>query len=328
MPELLDLGAAWTPEPESGIRSVLPAPGTVVTVGTFDGVHRGHWAVLQELADEGRRRGLPTVLVTFDPHPLRIVRPASAPLLLSTPAEKVDALQHAPVDYVALLRFTPVLAGYSPRRFVEEILLARLRMRHFVIGYDHGFGRGRTGDVETLRAIGAELGFGVDVVEPVHEQGEALSSSVIRRLLAGGDVAAAARALGRPYAMSGTVVRGEGVGRRLGFPTANLQLDHDDKLLPLEGIYAVRAELHGRRLDGVLHLGPRPTFPGLAPSIELHLFDFAGDLYGERVRVEFAARIRDVNRFESTEALIAAMAEDCVAARALLEERTNLNGRS
>lgn len=322
MPELLDLGAGWTAEPERTIRPALPHAGTVVTVGTFDGVHRGHWAVLHELAAEGQRRGLPTVLVTFDPHPLRIVRPADAPLLLSTPAEKVDALQHSPVDYVALLRFTPVLAGYSPRRFVEEILIARLAMRHFVIGYDHGFGRGRSGDVDTLRAIGAELGFEVDVVEPVQEQGAPLSSSVIRRLLAAGDVAAAASALGRPYAMTGTVVRGEGVGRRLGFPTANLQLDHEDKLLPREGIYAVRAELHGRRLDGVLHLGPRPTFPGLAPSIELHLFDFQGDLYGERVHVEFAGRIRDVNRFASTEALVAAMVEDCVAARAVLGERT------
>lgn len=318
MPELLDLGAGWTADPETAITPVLPESGTVVTVGTFDGVHRGHWAVLRELAAEGERRGLPTVLVTFDPHPLRIVRPADAPRLLSTPAEKVEALRHAPIDYVALLRFTPTLAGYSPRRFVEEILLARLAMKHFVIGYDHGFGRGRSGDVETLRAIGGELGFGVDVVEPVQAPGGPLSSSVIRRLLVDGDVRAAAGALGRPYSLTGTVVRGEGTWRRLGFPTANLQLDHEDKLLPQEGIYAVRAELHGRRQDGVLHLGPRPTFPGLAPTIELHLFDFEGDLYGERIHVEFVARIRDVARFESVDALIDAMARDCQAARTLL----------
>lgn len=316
MAELLDLGSHWAEAAEP--QRAVPVDGTVVTVGTFDGVHRGHWAVLQELAAEGRRRGLPTVLVTFDPHPLRIVRPADAPRLLSTPAEKVAVLQHAPIDYIALLHFTPELAAYPPRQFVEEILLRRLAMKHFVIGHDHGFGRGRSGDVETLRRIGAELGFGVDVVAPVHGDGDPISSSLIRRALAGGDVAFAAAALGRYYAISGTVVRGEGTGRALGFPTANLQLDHADKLVPYEGIYAVRAAVGERLWDGVLHLGPRPTFPGLAPSIELHLFDFDGNLYGTRIRVDFVARLRDVARFGSPEALVGAMEEDCARARRAL----------
>lgn len=316
MAELLDLGGQWGQAGEP--RRAVPVEGTVVTVGTFDGVHRGHWAVLHELAAEGRRRALPTVLVTFDPHPLRIVRPADAPRLLSTPAEKVAVLQHAPIDYIALLRFTPELAAYPPRRFVEEILLGRLAMKHFVIGHDHGFGRGRSGDVDTLRQIGAELGFGVDVVAPVQSDGGPISSSVIRRALTAGDVAFAADALGRPYAISGTVVRGEGNGRALGFPTANLQLDHADKLVPHEGIYAVRAALRDQLLDGVLHLGPRPTFPGLPPSIELHLFDFDGNLYGARLRVDFVARLRDVARFASQQALVSAMEEDCERARQAL----------
>jgi riboflavin kinase/FMN adenylyltransferase len=296
----------------------IPAPGVVATVGTFDGVHRGHWAVLEELAAEGRRRGMPTLLVTFDPHPLRIVRPEFAPRLLSTPAEKVEILAQAPLDYVALLRFTAALAAFTPRQFVEEILLARLGMRHLVIGYDHGFGRGRSGDVDTLREIGSELHFGVDVVGPVESDSGAISSSRVRAALEAGEVRSAAESLGRPYSLSGTVVRGAGAGRRLGFPTANLQVDHADKLIPHEGIYAVRAALRERYADGVLHLGPRPTFPGLAPSIELHLFDFSGDLYGARVRVDFVDRIRDVARFDSARALIRAMERDCEAARLVL----------
>jgi len=296
----------------------LPGDGCVLTVGTFDGVHRGHAAVLAELVAEGHRRHLPTVLVTFDPHPLHIVRPEAAPRLLTTPAEKIEILAQTELDYLALFQFTPALAAYSPRQFVQEILLDKMRMRHFVIGYDHGFGQGRSGDVETLRTIGRELGFGVDVVPPVAGPDAPISSSRIRRALEQGDVAAAALSLGRPYSLAGTVVRGEGAGRRLGFPTANLQLDSPDKLLPHEGIYAVRAALRDRYGDGVLHLGPRPTFPGLGPSIELHLFDFHGDLYGSRLRIDLVARLRDVARFDSTRSLIQALERDCVAARAAL----------
>jgi riboflavin kinase / FMN adenylyltransferase len=288
-------------------------------VGTFDGVHRGHKRVLDELCEVAGHTGTRAVVVTFDPHPLRIVRPAAAPQLLTTPSEKIEILAQTEVGVVAFLHFTPELAAYPPRRFVQEFLLGRFHMRHLVIGYDHGFGSGRTGDVETLRAIGGELGFAVAVVPPVSaDGGPAISSSRIRRALHTGDVAAAARGLGRPYSLTGTVVRGEGRGRRLGFATANIYVDHPDKLIPHEGIYAVRAALRDRFADGVLHLGLRPTFAGLPPSIELHLFDFAGDLYGTRVRVEFHARIRDVARFDSADALVRAMEADCAQARLLL----------
>ncbi len=296
------------------------AEGTVVTVGTFDGVHRGHWAVLGELVRVAGERELSSTLVTFDPHPLRIVRPEHAPKLLTTPAEKVEILAQSAVDYVALVQFTRELSGYSPREFVDRVLLQGLGMRHLVIGYDHGFGRGRSGDVDTLREIGQEVGFDVDVVAPVDVDGSPVSSSRIRTALSAGDVSAAEQALGRPYSLEGTVVRGEGAGKKLGFPTANLALRHEDKLVPHEGIYAVRAALRDRYVDGVLHLGPRPTFPGLPPSIELHLFDFEGDLYGRRVRVDFHARIRDIAKFANVKQLITAMEADCEAARGLLAE--------
>jgi riboflavin kinase/FMN adenylyltransferase len=292
-----------------------PAKGAVVTVGTFDGVHRGHIEVLKRLDAAAAERDALSVLVTFDPHPLRIVRPEAAPPLLTTPAEKIEILAQTPLDRVVFLHFTPILAAYEPREFVEHILIARLDMRHLVIGYDHGFGRGRSGDVDTLRKIAASVGFGMEVVEAVESDGEHISSSRIRRLLQQGDVRAAALALGRHYSLTGTVVRGEGQGRKLGFPTANLGLDHAEKLVPHEGIYAVRAALRDRFVDGVLHLGPRPTFAGLPPSIELHLFDFDGDIYGERVAIRFIDRIRDIARFESVEALVHAMEADCQRAR-------------
>jgi riboflavin kinase / FMN adenylyltransferase len=294
--------------------------GAVATVGTFDGVHLGHRRVLEALCAAARSHDALSLLVTFDPHPLRIVRPASAPPLLTTPQEKIEILAQSDLRHVAFLRFTPALAAFSPRRFVEQILLRRFAMQHLVIGYDHGFGRGRSGDVETLRSIGRELGFGVDVVPPVLADGEPISSSRIRRALQAGDVGTAAHGLGRPYSLTGTVVRGAGHGRKLGFPTANLTVGSTEKLIPHEGIYAVRAAMRDRFADGVLHLGPRPTFAGLPPSVELHLFDVDDDLYGDRIRVDFVARIRDIARFESIDALIHAMEGDCEAARELLRE--------
>jgi riboflavin kinase / FMN adenylyltransferase len=267
-------------------------------------------------------RAATSLLVTFDPHPLRILRPAAAPQLLTTPAEKIEILAQTAVDRVAFLRFTPELARLSPRAFVADILVTRFGMGHLVIGYDHGFGRDRSGGVTTLRAIAADMGFGIDVVPPVQTNGdEPISSSRVRRMLQAGDVAFAARALGRPYSLVGTVVRGSGHGHRLGFPTANLDIGNPDKLLPHEGIYAVRAALGDSFADGVLHLGPRPTFAGLPPSIELHLFDFERDIYGRRIRVEFHQRIRDIARFDSADALVRAMAADCAEARRLLSSR-------
>jgi riboflavin kinase / FMN adenylyltransferase len=294
------------------------AAGTVVTVGTFDGVHLGHRQVLAALCAAAHERDAASLLVTFDPHPLRIVGPDTAPPLLTTPQEKIEVLAQSPLQRVAFLRFTPAVAALSPVQFVDDVLLARFRMCHLVIGYDHGFGRGRSGDVDTLRDIGARRGFEVQVVPPVVADGEAVSSSRIRRALAAGDVAAAAAALGRPYSLAGTVVRGAGQGRRLGFPTANIEVASSDKLIPHEGIYAVRANLRDRTVDGVLHLGPRPTFAGLPPSIELHLFDFDENLYGHRVRIEFVARIRDIAHFDSVPALVRAMEADCQRARDLL----------
>ncbi|HEX6940148.1 MAG TPA: bifunctional riboflavin kinase/FAD synthetase [Longimicrobiales bacterium] len=293
-------------------------PDSVITVGTFDGVHRGHVAVIDEVCDCARRLGVRSIVITFEPHPLRVVRPHEAPRLLTTPEERRELLAATGVDHVATLPFTRELATYSPERFVDEILIRRFGMIHLVMGYDHGLGRGRSGDVDTLRRIGGSRGFGVDVVPALTLDGEPISSTRIRKALERGDVVFAARALGRPYALRGRVIRGAGRGRELGFPTANLEPLGEHKLLPLEGIYAVRAHGAGARArDGVLHLGPRPTFEGEPPSIELHLFDFDGDLYGATLEVAFCGWIREIRGFAGIEPLVAAMREDCARARAL-----------
>jgi riboflavin kinase / FMN adenylyltransferase len=301
-------------------------PGTVVTVGTFDGVHRGHWEVLAAVRERADAEGLPAVLVTFHPHPLRVVRPDHAPRLLTTPVEKKEILAESGLDYAVFLPFNDALRGYPPERFVREILMNRLAMRQLVIGYDHGFGRGRSGDVDTLKEIGADLGFGVHVVGALRTDGDAISSSRIRKALLEGRVADAAEALGRAYSLRGPVVRGDGRGSSLGFPTANIQVTDDDKLLPLEGVYAVTATTRRGGFRGVLHLGPRPMFPGSPPSIELHLFEFSGDLYGEEVRVEFCARLREIHRFATIDALVSAIRDDCAQAARMFDDGTTACG--
>ncbi len=290
------------------------AEGAAITVGTFDGVHRGHWAVLQRLCAVAREDGLHSVLVTFDPHPLKIVRPESAPRLLTTPNEKKEILALSGLDYAVFLSFTRSLSRYLPEEFVRDVLLARFALQRLVVGYDHGFGRDRSGDADTIRAIGERYGFAVEVVEPALMNREAISSSRIRSALQKGDVQRAAQGLGRPYSVTGVVVHGEERGRRLGFPTANVTIGHGDKLLPRDGIYAVRAASRTYQGPGLLHLGPRPTFRGSPPSIELHLLEFEGDLYGDLVQVEFLRRLRDVQPFASASELVEQMRRDRQAA--------------
>ena len=292
--------------------------GTVVTVGTFDGVHRGHRAVLDEIRARAEASESRAVLLTFHPHPLTIVRPDIAPRLLTTPVEKKEILAESGLDWAVFLRFTPELSRFTPEEFVDRVLVERLRVSELVIGYDHGFGKGRSGDADTLRRIGGKRGFAVDVVEPVEVGEEPISSTRIRRSVSDGDMQAAGRGLGRPYAFRGVVVRGEGRGAQLGFPTANLQVGYGSKLLPPAGIYAVRGVLRSGTFDGALHLGPRPTFRGSPPSIELYLMDFDDDIYGEEVRVDLIRRLRPVQPFAGVDALIRQMEKDVGEARKVL----------
>jgi riboflavin kinase/FMN adenylyltransferase len=292
---------------------IAPLPlgqGAVVTVGSFDGVHRGHRAVLDEIARRASATGRRSLLVTFEPHPMEVVNPAAAPPRLTTPEERQEILAQSPLDYVAVLRFDEALRALSPEAFVRQVLLGRFAMRELVIGPDHGFGRGRSGDVATLRALGAALGFPVDVVPPVEDGGVGIvSSSRIREAVAAGDLGGAARMLGRPYSLSGPVVSGAGRGRTVGMPTANLAVP-PRKVLPPDGVYAVQVEWPGGRSAGMMNQGPRPTVADPERSIEIHLFEFTGDLYGARVRVEWVAWLRAGRRFESLEALRSQLEQD------------------
>jgi riboflavin kinase/FMN adenylyltransferase len=296
-------------------RLLLPHPeGTVVTVGTFDGVHLGHMAVLREIAARAQAAGRKSVLVTFEPHPLEVVNPQAAPPLLTTGPERREVLAVTGLDYVVFLRFDRRLADFTPERFVREVLIGRCGMRELVIGHDHGFGRGRSGDVETLRRLGRSDGFAVDVVGLVELGGHAVSSTAIRRAVAGGDLRTAARLLGRPYTLSGRVVRGEGRGRTLGVPTINVGDIPERKLLPPDGVYAARVEWAAGTAGGMLNQGARPTFGESRRGVEVHLFGVDADLYGQWVRVEWVERLRDVRRFGSVEQLQDQLKRDRAAA--------------
>jgi riboflavin kinase / FMN adenylyltransferase len=294
--------------------------GSVVTVGTFDGVHLGHRAVLDEIQRRAKASGRRSVLVTFEPHPLEVVNPAAAPPRLTTAAERLGVLATSGLDRVVALRFDRVMAALSPTEFVDDVLRPTCDLRELVIGHDHGFGRGRQGDVTTLRELGRARGIPVDVVEQVTLAGGVpISSSVIRRAIAGGDLATAARMLGRPYAVDGVVERGAQRGRTIGFPTLNLAVP-PRKLLPPDGVYAVVVETPAGRFGGMLNQGHRPTFSDGRRALEVHLFGFAGDLYHRWVSIQWVAALRDIRRFDDAAHLQAQLEEDQYRARTMLAE--------
>ncbi|HJP61016.1 MAG TPA: bifunctional riboflavin kinase/FAD synthetase [Gemmatimonadaceae bacterium] len=302
MPERIQLD-------DSGLPPHINA--TVVTVGTFDGVHRGHRDVIERLVRRARALDVASVLVTFEPHPMEVVNPMAAPLLLTLHDEKLEVLAETGLDYVAVIPFTAALAAYSAEDFVELVLRRCFRLRELLIGYDHGFGRQRAGNVGVLRTLGERDGFEVDVVEPVSTaEGLSVSSTSIRRAVAGGDLSRAAEALGRPYSVSGKVVPGAQRGRTVGFPTINLGPPRPRKLLPPEGVYAVRVQTPSGPFGGMMNLGPRPTFGDTATSLEVHLFDTSADRYGEYVRIDFVARLRETRKFASAEQLTKQLAHD------------------
>ena len=293
--------------------------GAVVTMGTFDGVHRGHHAVLAEVTRRASANGLTSVLVTFEPHPLAVVNPAAAPKLLTLPEEKQALVAAQGIEQFVLMPFTPAVAQLDAEAFVGRLREA-YAMRELVMGYDHGFGRGRAGDVDLVRRLAQQQGFEMAVVEAVKDNGggQPISSTLIRTALAHGDLDAAARWLGRSYGIRGTVVRGAGRGRTIGIPTINLQPPDARKLLPPDGVYAVRVQVGDRAFGGMMNQGPRPTFGEESRTLEIHLFDFDGDLYGKVVDVEWVRRLRAVQAFPSRDALVAQLERDRQAARATL----------
>jgi riboflavin kinase/FMN adenylyltransferase len=294
---------------------------TVVTVGSFDGVHRGHQVVLSQLAQRAAERGTRSVLVTFDPHPLEVVNPSVAPHLLYVGDEKLEVLAESGVDYVAVVPFTRELASLDAAQFVDQVLVGRFRVAHLLMGHDHAFGRNRSGNPEVLQQLGQTRDFSVEIIAPVTGgSGQSVSSTFIRRAVAGGDLVHAAEGLGRPYAVGGRVSHGEARGRLLGFPTINVPLESERKLLPPQGVYAVRVQSAHGTFGGMMNLGPRPTFGDHSMSLEVHLFDVSADFYGMRVRIDFMSRLRDILKFDGVDALVAQLRRDELDARRVLTQ--------
>jgi riboflavin kinase / FMN adenylyltransferase len=297
-----------------GLESYPPeVEACVVALGTFDGVHLGHRAILGIAVARGHELGLPAVAFTFDPHPIDVLQPDRAPLPITTLDERLDLIGEAGADGTVVLPFTRETAAIEPEVFVKDVLLGTLHAREIVVGYNHTFGRGARGNARLLEELGARLGFRVHVSPAYAVDGVPVSSSEIRRALQAGDVERATRLLGRPYWLAGEVVRGEGRGQTLGFPTANLAVDRTP--LVQNGVYACRALVRARSHEAVVNVGIRPTFGERALSIEAHLLDFSADLYGQRMRIDFLRRLRDETRFPSLDALRAQISADVRAAR-------------
>ncbi len=291
--------------------------GAIVALGNFDGFHLGHQAVVGRAIAHARAEGRPAIVGTFDPHPQRYFRPDSPWFRLTTMDQRQRLFAEAGADAMLVFPFDAALAALSARAFAEERLVGLLGVGGVVTGGDFTFGKGREGDVATLAALGAELGYSAEVVPPVELDGETVSSSRIRAHLREGRPRAAARLLTRPFAIEGVVQPGDRVGRTLGYPTANLSMAN--YLRPAYGIYAVRGRLaDGRRLDGVASLGIRPTFEPPVELLEPFFFDFSGDLYGQGLEVQLIDYLRPEAKFDSLDALKAQMAEDAERARALL----------
>ena len=291
--------------------------GSVACIGAFDGLHLGHRALVRHAAARARELDLPLAALSFEPLPREFFAAAAPPPRLMLPRARVDGLWSLGADVVGLLRFNSDFAAMTPEGFAARVLAGRLRAREVWVGPGFRYGSRRAGDLATLQASGAQLGFGAGEIEPVHLDGERVSSTRIRAALVAGDFAAAARLLGRPYAISGRVVRGRQLGRTLGYPTANLRFG--GKVPALRGIYATR--VHGigdAPRPSVSSFGTRPTVDGVEPLLEAHLFDFAGDLYGRRIEVEFVARLRDEEKYPDLPTLVAQMDRDAAQARDIL----------
>lgn len=302
-----------------GLHNIRPAQrGCVATIGNFDGVHRGHQAVLDQVKGEAARLGLPSVVMVFEPQPQEYFTPEGPPPRLTRLREKCELFAGYGIDRLFCVRFDERLAGYSAERFVEELLIRGLGVRHLVVGDDFRFGSGRAGDFALLRRMGLAHGFDVVHADTCVVDGARVSSTRVREALAAGDLAAARRLLGRGFSISGRVVRGQERGRSMGFPTANIHLHR--AVSPVLGIFAARVRgLDGEPRPGVAYVGNRPIIADERCLLEVHVFDYHGDCYGRYLQVELVAKLRDDRRFESFDDLARQIEQDVQAAHRALE---------
>lgn len=297
-----------------------PLPHAVVTVGNFDGVHLGHREIFRTVKRAAAKIGGVSVVVTFAPHPLKVLAPERSFSLITTYAEKERLIAESGVDVLVIIPFTREFSALPPEVFVRDILVKRVGMECFVIGFDYAFGRNREGNITMLRAMGDELGFAVDVLQQVGDDRTGFSSSAVRDLVAAGDVRGVQSLLGRFFSVGGEVVHGFHRGKLLGFPTANIEVE--EELLPKPGVYAVKVEGDGWVRDGACNIGNNPTFNGARVTVEVHLLDYDGDLYGSRLRVNFVERIRGEREFPDVFFLLEAIREDVANCREILRHES------
>jgi len=282
-----------------------------LTIGTFDGIHLGHKKIIQTLVWNAQQKRCRSVVVTFYPHPQTVVRTKEVPIALLTPVdEKIVLLESLGPDVVLILPFSQELARLKPEIFVSEILVSKIGVQKFIIGYNHAFGQGRKGSEKLLRELGSQFDFSVDVVSPVKVGNEPVSSTRIRHYLLDGNVHRANLLLGRNYTVEGIVKKGKNIGEKFGFPTANIDVIGENKLVPKDGVYAVIVYIKGKMFQGMANIGYKPTVDGSSWNVEIHIHNFSDDLYNEKLRVEFIDRIRDEKRFDSIDALISQIKKD------------------
>jgi riboflavin kinase/FMN adenylyltransferase len=297
-----------------------PLDRCVATIGFFDGVHRGHRFLIDALKQEAQRRSRQSMVITFDRHPRQVLQPQWHPQLLTTLEEKTNLLKETGIDVLVILRFDAQMAQLSARDFMQQVLQERFGADVLLTGYDNRFGHNREEGFDDYVRFGKEIGMDVVCAKPLAEDGQCFSSSLVRRMLTEGRVEETTRCLGRPYQLTGSVVHGERIGRTLGFPTANLQLHDDCRMVPANGVYAVQVSWEQNPIPrpGMMNIGTRPTFDGHRQTLEVHLFDFSGNLYGHQLRIDFIAHLRQEQHFDSPEALTRQMEQDAQQARHIL----------
>ncbi len=302
-----------------GLEGFTPVKNAVVTSGTFDGVHLGHQKILTRIREIARSIGGETVLITFWPHPRLVLYPNEHNLrLLSTFEEKAKLLRQFGIDHLITIPFTQEFSQISSAEFIEKVLIDAIQTKKLVIGYDHRFGKNREGSFEYLKANSSDFGFDLEEISRQDVEEIAVSSTKIRKALESGDVKTAESCLGRPYELNGLVIKGQQIGRSIGFPTANIHIPNDYKLIPRDGVYAVEASVDGTLYKSMLNIGNRPTVDGTKKTVEANLFDFQGDLYDKQITVYFHEFLREERKFDNLEALKAQLFQDQKSARSLL----------
>ncbi len=294
------------------IVNVKRLENAVLTVGTFDGLHLGHRYIVEELKKRARLSNSQTTLVTFNPHPQLVLKSSDKPGLriLTTTDEKIEILRTLDIDRLVVIGFTHEFSKTAPTEFVKKTLYEAVGFREIVVGHDHAFGKNRQGDFETLKNMAEELDFSVTELGPFKVDENLVSSTKIRKLLLDGDIKPANKLLGRNYCLSGEVIKGEGRGQDMNFPTANIEPNSRDKLIPGDGVYAVKAYLGSKKLAGMMNIGVRPTFASAMRTVEVNLFEFDENIYGEDLTIEFIERIRYETKFSGPDELVAQLKED------------------